>query len=305
VLFTLNGAEDLARGLARELDARAGAFERRSFPDGETYIRVDATVDGCDTLILCGLEDPDTRFLSLWFLARALRDAGARSVGLVAPYLAYMRQDKRFQPGEALTSAYFADLLSARFDWLATVDPHLHRYHSLDEVYGIPARAVHAAPLLVDHLARREGIVLVGPDAESEQWVGGLGERAGVPWMTARKVRRGDRDVTIELPDLNAFAGRQAVLVDDVISSGTTLERAIAALANAGLGTAACLCIHGLFAGDAEQRLRAAGAGELISTNTIAHDSNRIDVTPLLAGAVRELLGHVGGTGVDPDTMRG
>jgi ribose-phosphate pyrophosphokinase len=185
------------------------------------------------------------------------------------------------------------------------VDPHLHRYHSLDEVYGIPARAVHAAPLLVDHLARREGIVLVGPDAESEQWVGGLGERAGVPWIIARKVRRGDRDVTIELPDLDKFAGRQAVLVDDVISSGTTLERAIAALADAGLGTAACLCIHGLFAGDAEQRLRAAGAGELISTNTIAHDSNRIDVTPLLAGAVRELLGHVGGTGVDPDTMRG
>ena len=239
VLFTLNGAADLARGLARELNARPGAFERRSFPDGETYIRVDSSVADCDTLILCGLENPDGRFLPLWFLARALRDAGARSVGLVAPYLAYMRQDKRFQPGEALTSAYFADLVSAQFDWLATVDPHLHRYQSLDEVYGIPARVVHAAPLLVDHLARRQGIVLVGPDAESEQWVGRLGERAGVPWITARKVRRGDRDVSIELPALDAFSGRQAVLVDDVISSGTTLERAMAALAEAGMGSGA------------------------------------------------------------------
>lgn len=291
LLFTLNGHARVVEALCREAGMEEGSFELRHFPDGESYVRVLADVADRDTVILCGLDRPDGRFLPLWFLASALREAGARSVGLVAPYLAYMRQDKRFHEGEGVTSRYFAGLLSVQFDWLATVDPHLHRYHSLGEIYSIPSRVVHAAPLLSSHLADRNDIFLVGPDEESEQWVSGLGEEAGVPWVTARKQRHGDRDVVISLPDLSAVHGRHAVLVDDVISSGATMERTLEALAGEAVRVSACLCVHGLFVDGADRRLLAAGAGELVSANTISHDSNDIDVGPLLAAAVVDLVG--------------
>lgn len=290
LLFTLNGHPGVAAALREAAGMGEGEYRMRHFPDGETWVRVLSEVQDRDVVILCGLEHPDGRFLPLWFLASALREAGARSLGLVAPYLAYMRQDKRFHEGEGVTSRYFAGLLSVQFDWLATVDPHLHRYHSLSEIYSIPSRVVHAAPLLSQHLAGRDDIFLVGPDEESEQWVRDLGEEAGVPWVTARKTRHGDRDVDIALPDLSAMRGRRAVLVDDVISSGTTMERTLAALADHGVETEACLCIHGLFAGQADRRLLAAGAGTLVTANTISHESNGIDVGPMLADAVRELM---------------
>ena len=116
LLLSYPGNEALGEGLRRALGAEAVRFLMRHFPDGETYARVDSDVEDQAVAILCSLRDPDTHFLPLVFLADTLRDLGARQVGLIAPYLAYMRQDRRFQPGEALTSTSFARLLSARFD---------------------------------------------------------------------------------------------------------------------------------------------------------------------------------------------
>src|SRR6185503_12811188 len=122
-------------------------------------------------IILCTLADPDAKFLPLIFAAATARELGAARVGLVAPYLAYMRQDRRFNPGEAVTSRYVAKLISGAFDWLVTVDPHLHRYGALGEIYTIPTRAIHAAPLMSDWIRRNvPDPLIVGPDSESEQW---------------------------------------------------------------------------------------------------------------------------------------
>ncbi|MFZ5932450.1 MAG: hypothetical protein ACOY15_14725 [Pseudomonadota bacterium] len=81
-------------------------------------------------------------------MRRPRRSWGARSVGLICPYLAYMRQDTRFKPGEGITSTYFANALGRHFDWLVTVDPHLHRHKSLPEIYTMPAAAAHAGPTI-------------------------------------------------------------------------------------------------------------------------------------------------------------
>ena len=105
--------------------------------------------------LVCTLDRPDAKMLPLLFAAAAARELGASQVGLVAPYLAYMRQDRRFKPGEAVTSREFARLLSGAFDWLVTVDPHLHRYASLAEIYRIPTRVVHAAPLISQWIRTR------------------------------------------------------------------------------------------------------------------------------------------------------
>jgi ribose-phosphate pyrophosphokinase len=148
LVFSVPGNEAAAEALAAELDSKAGRAEVRQFPDGEWYVRIDSEVSGREALVVASLDHPDWRVLAAYFVAATARDLGASQVGLVAPYLAYMRQDRRFRPGEGVTSAYFGRLISGAFDWLVTVDPHLDRRASLGEIYSIPTRVVHAAPLI-------------------------------------------------------------------------------------------------------------------------------------------------------------
>lgn len=290
LLFDLAG-HPLAAPLAAALGATPAALEQRQFPDGESYLRVLDAVQDRNCVILADLARPNPRFLPLAFLAAALRELGARQVGLVAPYLCYMRQDIRFHPGEALTSATFARQVSALVDWLVTVDPHLHRYHSLDQIYTIPSRVVHGAGLLGQWLAQQEQVLLVGPDAESEQWVSAIARQSGHPFVVGSKQRHGDRDVRVTLPDLQPWQSRTAIIIDDVISSGHTVLDCLVALRRQGLQQVGCACVHGLFAPGVESMLDAAGLAWLASTNTIAHVTNRIDISPLLVAPIRELQG--------------
>ena len=148
LIFSLPGNEATAEKLGAALSGELGKLETRRFPDEETYLRFATDPAGRSVVLVCSLNRPDPKFLRLAFAASAAKELGAARVGLVAPYLAYMRQDKQFHPGEAVSSVHFARLISVGLDWLATVDPHLHRHKSLDEIFPIPARVGHAAPLL-------------------------------------------------------------------------------------------------------------------------------------------------------------
>lgn len=292
LLLSYPGNEALGEGLRRALGAESVRFLMRHFPDGETYVRIDSDVEDQAVAILCSLRDPDTHLLPLVFLADTLRDLGARQVGLIAPYLAYMRQDRRFQPGEALTSTSFARLLSARFDWLITVDPHLHRRHSLGEIYAMPAEVVHAAPLLAEWI--RDNItapLVIGPDAESEQWVREVAEAVPCPFVVLEKTRRGDRDVEVSaIPDLNHWADRVPVLIDDIISSAHTMVEAVRQLRESGRAAPVCLGVHGVFAEAAYETLQLAGPARIVTTNSISHPTNAIDLSAVLEAPIRRRL---------------
>lgn len=289
LLFALK-SHPLMRLLCEKLPAAQGRLQSRRFPDGESYLKVVTEVKQRHCFVLADLSHPDGKFLPLMFLAETLRELGAASVGLVAPYLSYMRQDRRFEEGEAVTSRIFAGLVSRDFDWLVTVDPHLHRYHSLDEIYTIPSRVVQGASLLASWLAGEENRFLVGPDTESEQWVSKIAALGGHPFVVGEKARRGDRDVKVTLPDLAAFGGKTAVIIDDVISSGHTVLECLQALHRAGVTTVDCACVHGIFADGSDRVLVERGVRRLVSCNTIPHASNALDISDLLAAAVRELL---------------
>jgi ribose-phosphate pyrophosphokinase len=286
LVLPLPGSEVLAGRLAADLAAELGAIETRRFPDGETYVRLPPQVDGRDVVLVCTLARPDEQFLRLMFSARTARELGAASLTLAAPYLAYLRQDARFQPGEAVTSRHFAELVSREFDRLVTVDPHLHRHRSLDEVYAIPAQALHAAPLLADWIAANvDSPLIVGPDSESNQWVSDVAGRAGAPYAVLHKQRRGDRSVDVAAPDLARWAGRQPVLVDDIVSSGRTMIEAARQLLAQGFAAPVCVAVHPLFADDAYAELSAL-ASRVVSTDTVPHPSNAISVAGLLAEAL-------------------
>lgn len=283
----------LARTLARLLRCDWSVLWQHRFPDGETLVRIDAPVQGRCIVLAGSLHHPDGKTLPLLFAADAARDLGAAQVGLVAPYLAYMRQDHRFHPGEAITSRSYARLLSASLDFLVTVDPHLHRWRSLGEIYPIRTQVVAAAPVIARWLRSHvDRPLVIGPDQESGQWVAEVARLTDAPWTVLSKTRLGDRDVQVTLADSGPWPGRTPVLLDDIISTGQTLVAATATLKQAGMPAPLCIGVHALFDSGALQRLQAAGVTRVVTCDTIPHASNAIRLTPLLARAVLAVSSH-------------
>jgi ribose-phosphate pyrophosphokinase len=291
LIFCLDNHGDLFNALVARTDWESGDCEVRHFPDGESYVRIDSDCQQRDVIILCSLHQPDHLILPLLFCASTARELGARSVGLIAPYLAYMRQDQAFKPGEAVASRIFAKLLSAHIDWLVTIDPHLHRFRELAEIYSIPHRVITAAPLLANWIERHiKTPLLIGPDAESEQWVATVATTIQVPYAVLQKIRHGDRNVEISNVNISQPHKYTAVIVDDIISTGGTVLEAVDRLHEAGFSELACVAVHGLFADAADERLRARGISQLATSNSVAHDSNAIDLSEILVQATNELL---------------
>jgi ribose-phosphate pyrophosphokinase len=182
-------------------------------------------------------------------------------------------------------------MLSASFDFLVTVDPHLHRWHSLNQIYTLHSKVVPAAPAIARWL--REAVpapLLVGPDEESAQWVAEVARLAGAPHLVMAKTRRGDRDVSVVMRPPGDAAGRTPVLVDDIISTGHTLMAAAGALHEAGLQPPVCVGVHALFDEAAHQRMLAAGIARVVTCDTIGHPTNAIALGADLAPAVQGLL---------------
>lgn len=300
-VIAMPGDEALAEDLAGRLNAPTETLEYRRFPDGESYLRIERSLDRQATVLVARLDRPDARIPALLFAADLARDLGAASVGLVAPYLPYMRQDIRFHPGEALTSVSFARWISTHFDWLVTVDPHLHRYDSLDEIYSIPSTVVPAAPALAGWIVNNvHRPVVIGPDAESAQWVEAVAAHRSLPWQVMRKERFGDHDVRIAAPDLSGLEGHTPVLVDDIVSSGATLARAAEILGELGLPDPCCAVVHGLFGDRSRGTLTAAGIERLVCTDSVLVDEGQIELSPLLAPAVSNMLDTT--TDIDPSS---
>ncbi|GAB4205712.1 MAG: ribose-phosphate pyrophosphokinase [Tibeticola sp.] len=295
VLLHFDDEAALAARLAAAAGLRANAIERHRFPDGELKLRL-PLVGGAlpaRVVLLRSLFDPNEKLVELLLAARTARTLGARELVLVAPYLAYMRQDMAFTDGEAVSQRIVGGFLASLFDAVITVDPHLHRVHSLAEAVSLPAAravALSAAPLLADLVAaQRPGAWLVGPDEESAQWVAQAAARHGLRASVCRKERRGDRAVHIALPDGVDFAGAPVVLIDDVASTGRTLVEAARALRAAGAASVDAAVTHALFVGEALAQLREAGVGQIWSSDSIAHETNAVPLAPLLAQALAAL----------------
>ena len=292
ILIALPGNEALSQSLADQLGWTTAPLAYRRFPDGESYLRIDADLKDRSVVLVATLNDPDARIPALLFAADLARDLGASRLGLVCPYLCYMRQDQRFRPGEALTSKTFARWLSAHFDWLVTVDPHLHRYASLDEIYTLESEVPASAQAIADWIKTSlDRPVLIGPDGESEQWIQAVAEIGNWPWRVFEKKRHGDREVDMRLPELDAIVDRQPVLIDDIISSGTTIAEATRHLCAAGLPAPVVIGIHGLHDERSRQTLNQAGVQRLVCTNSIANPDAAIDLSSLLVAPIRRLAG--------------
>lgn len=298
LVLAFPGMEKLGQSIAGLLAVDLARVDIHRFPDGESLVTLPGQVAGRDVAFVATLRHPDALALPLRFAALTAREMGARSVGLVAPYLAYMRQDHRFAPGQAVSGPLFARFLGESFDWLVTADPHLHRIPTLDTIFTIPVRRAGTVRLLAEWLsANVANPVLLGPDSESAQWVAEVAGLAGCPFEVLDKKRIGDRDVQLSAPVSEALRSRTPVLVDDIVSSGRTMIEAIGQLAAMGSPAPICLVIHAVFAGNAYEDILASRAARVVSTDSIPHPSNAIAIGPLLAGEMKSLT--------SPDADRG
>ncbi len=254
-----------------------------SFPDGESLVCLPPELPE-HVIFFCSLDHPNEKLVELGFAAATARKLGARQLSLVAPYLCYMRQDKAFQAGQAISQRIIGNWLGSCFDTIITVDAHLHRIKALSEVIG-PARTFNlsAEQLWVLLLRQRnDQPILMGPDQESRQWVQKIAEATGIDYAVAHKQRLGDLSVQIQLPEISV-ANRTVILVDDIVSSGHTLAVIAALLKKAGAAHIECLVTHALFTSSVEQLLNNSGIQEIVSSDSIPHPSNGAWLAPLLA----------------------
>ncbi|MBP7339520.1 ribose-phosphate diphosphokinase [Niveispirillum sp.] len=284
------------QALAGNLAARTGlalhqvALHR--FPDGESLVRLEAAPERA--VIVRSLDQPNDKLVELQFLAGALRERGCRELTLVAPYLAYMRQDMEFRPGEVVSQRIMGRWLGGLFDRIITVDPHLHRTHDLGEVFpGGRSAALTAGPLLGAWAraqgSAEQGWVVLGPDEESDHLVNGAAEAAGVRGIVGLKVRRGDHDVSVGLPQGTDLSGRTVLFVDDIVSSGGTLIDAAKVAYAHGASRVLAATVHAVFPLERMAAFTAAGIDTVVSADGIPHPTNAIGLSDLIADCLSVL----------------
>ena len=267
-----------------------GEHVQRQFPDGESYLNIISDVQNQDVVLLCQLHQPNNKLIDLMLFAETAKQQGARSVSIVAPYLAYMRQDKKFKSGECITSRHISAWLSERFDSIITIDPHLHRYKHLSEIYSIPNTVLHATDLVAEYIRQHiSQPIVIGPDSESEQWANDVAQQAGCDALVLTKIRRGDYDVEVSLPQLENYPDYQPVIIDDIISTGKTMMEAAENIVSLGGKPPICIGIHAVFAEGAFLQMQQANIAEIITCDTILHPSNKISVVEKLAQAIYDM----------------
>ena len=292
-VITINSNRSLAKLAFSEINARSHVAQNPSvqvvYDDSsnvtpsqlstEVAFQKRSNLSHRQVVFITSLNQPNTKILPLLLAAETARSLGASKITLIAPYLAYMRQDKVFEPGQGITSSYFAKLISTYFDELITIDPHLHRWHTLSAIYNIPTHVLHATKSIAQWIHRHvKKPLLIGPDAESNQWVEKIAAAAHAPYLILEKTRKGDSTIEVSIPNIENYHNMTPILIDDIISTGMTMIGTIKHLQSLKMPQPICIGVHAIFADNAYQNLLATGVDKIITCNTIPHPSNGIDI---------------------------
>ena len=287
IVFPMRNSEALGKSVAEKLGAEEGLIESKRFPDGEFYLRFRTGVKGKEIVLVQSLyPEPNEAIIELVFAAKTAKELGAKKVTGIVPYLAYMRQDGRFNEGECVSNRLMAWLLNSSLDSIMTVDPHLHRVRHLAELFHIERKRLSAnndiARFIKKNFSRKDSVI-VGPDIESSQWAKKIADSMGFESAIFLKKRFSSRKVKIHVTKELEWRKKNVVIVDDIVSSGHTMIEAVKEIRKRKPKSVHCICVHAIFAENAFEKLKKAGAKTISSCNTIEHKSNRIDLSGMIA----------------------
>lgn len=269
--------------VAKKLNKRHSYLITDKFPDGELHIRFKPAIKSrYIVLVQSFYKNISDCIIEVILAAKTACELGAKKVVLVAPYFPYLRQDKRFHSGEAISQKIMAGLIDKYFDAVYIIDPHLHRKNNLENVFKIRAKKLTANPLLADYIKKNtKNPVIIGPDEESYKWARNVAEMLGVESTILNKKRYSSYHVEIRLNKKIDLKGKNVVIVDDIISTGHTILETAKILGKLGAKKIYCICVHGIFVNEALKKLKKAKIN-VISTNTIPSKMSKIDVSGVI-----------------------
>lgn len=281
---------DVATALAANLKAKLAKVDINDFPDGESKVRIQEETRNKNAIVVQSLYPPtDKHLYLLLLLAHKLSEDGA-DVSAAVPYLAYARQDREFLKGEVVSLGVLAHMFrSVGIKRMVTVDIHSAQGLGL---FSIPAYSCSAIPLLAEYVSKNYNLtnpIAVSPDFGSSARVEAFAAVLKSEYVSFKKTRdRQTGEVMTEGENLN-LGGRDAVIIDDMISTGTSVVKCAHLLRKYGVNKIIAACAHPLLVGAAVDKMKAAGVDELIASNTIPGKYSKVDVAPLLASYFERL----------------
>jgi ribose-phosphate pyrophosphokinase len=279
----------LAENIAKQLNCRAQPIKLHQFPDGETKVSLPAK-QSPQLVLLADLSKPNESLIQTMLICKGAYAAGIDNIILVAPYLPYMRQDIAFHPGEVVSQQIIGHFISEITDCLITIDPHLHRISKLEQAIPSTRIATLTAAGTIGQFVSEHysDAVLIGPDAESLQWVKLAATETGLDYTVATKQRSGDRDVAVTLGKTN-LSGKQAIIIDDMCSTGHTLAEAARQATKAGAKEVHAIVTHALMDENTLSMLKSANISSIASSDSLPHSTNSVSTATLLANAINNM----------------
>ena len=278
----------LAKKIAQKLKKPYSALELTRFPDSEIKLRFRINVKGKTVILVQSFYgNVNDCVIEALFAAETAKNLGAKKIILIAPYFPYLRQDKRFNPGECVSLQTIAKNIDEDFDEVYIIDPHLHREKTLKHIFRIKSHKLTANPLIEDYIKKKiKNPVIIGPDWESYKWAQHVAEKINCDFAIMQKERYSSRKVRVKLNKKIDIKNKNLVFIDDMISTGHTLLEAIKAMKRLGAKKVTCFAVHGILVENALEKLRKAGA-DVITTNTIPNKAAGIDTSGLIADVLK------------------
>lgn len=290
MIISCSHGKHLGRLIAKKAKERHSNLLMDKFPDDELRIRIYPELKNKNVILVQSFyKSVSDCVVEVIFAAQTARELGAKRVILVAPYFPYMRQDKRFHKGESISQSIIAGLMDKYFDSVYAMDPHLHRKNRLESVFKISSKKLTANNLIADYIRRRiKDPIIIGPDEESYKWARNAAEILGVESAILMKKRYSSYSVKVKLNKKIALRKKNAVIIDDIVSTGHTILETAKILKRAGAKKIYCICVHGIFADGALNKLKKAKIS-IVSTNTVPNEAAKIDVSGIISESLKNL----------------
>ncbi|MBI2124583.1 ribose-phosphate diphosphokinase [Candidatus Pacearchaeota archaeon] len=319
IIISCSHGNHVGSSIAKRLKKKHSELFVSKFPDNELLIRFNADLKNkIVVLVQSFYENVSDCIVEVVIASATAKELGAKKVILVAPYFPYLRQDRMFHSGEAISQGIIARLIEKNIDEIFIIDPHLHRIKSLSEIFRIKAVKLTANTLIADYIKKHiKNSVVIGPDEESSKWAKNVAQIIGAEYRILRKKRYSPYRVEVKLNNANSlkdnklseFAGlkiggqkskilippifnkkidlkdKNAVIVDDIASTGHTIIETAKLLRRLGAKNVCCICVHGLFVSNALERLRK-NKIRIVSTNTIPNKAAGIDVSQVIVSSL-------------------
>jgi len=288
LIVSCSHGKHLGSSIAKRLNEKHSNLIVGKFPDDELHIRFESELKNKNIILVQSFyKNISDCIIEVILVAKTARELGAKKVVLVAPYFPYLRQDKRFHKGEAVSQGIIAGLIDKYFDAVYVMDPHLHRENKLENIFKIKSKKLTANNLIADYIRKNiSSPVIIGPDEESYKWAKNVAEILNAESLILKKKRYSSYHVRVELNKKIDLRKRNVVIVDDIVSTGHTILETIKVLRKFGARRVYCICVHGVFVDGTLSKLKKAKIN-MISTNTIPNKVAKIDVSGVICEGLK------------------